>query len=332
MVFQDPNASFDPRMTVGEAVAEPLLSQGVRDAGQRRRRVEALLERVGLTADDADRYPHELSGGQKQRAGLARALSVNPDLLVADEPVSALDVSVQAEILDLLDDLQAEFGLSILFITHDVGVVEALCDRVAVMYLGELVEVGPTEAVLDDPQHPYTRALVASIPDPNPGGDGREVTLTGDVPDPSDPPDGCRFHTRCPEVIRPGEYDLDPGAYRRVLDFRRRLDEDGVDRETLRQLAAAGDDGRVDDATLRATLRAEHDLPERLDDEAAETVLSDAVEAAVAGEADAAAERLTGAFGTVCERRTPALVETDAGHPAACLRHEAETAPGTPNN
>ena len=333
MVFQDPNSSFDPRMTVGEAVAEPLLSQGLRDKERRRQRVEALLERVGLTAGDADRYPHELSGGQKQRAGLARALSVNPDLLVADEPVSALDVSVQAEILDLVEDLQEEFDLSVVFITHDMGVVAELCDRVAVMYVGEFVETGQTDAVLEAPQHPYTRALVASIPDPEPGGEGRSVTLTGDVPDPSDPPSGCRFHTRCPEVIQPAGYDLDQDAWRRALDFRLALSDDGVDLSALRELAAAAadvDPESVEDQRLRETVVEEYDLPDTLGDAEADETLDAAVEDVVAGDLASAADRLAAAFETVCERRDPAMVETGSDQAAACHLHDAETAEAPP--
>jgi len=194
MVFQDPNSAFDPRMTVGESVAEPLGIHGLRDEERQQEIVADLLERVGLSANDADRYPHEFSGGQKQRIALARALILNPDLLVADEPVSALDVSVQAEILSLLDDLQAELDLSMLLISHDLGVVRQVCDRVGVMYLGEMVEMGPTEELFENPQHPYTEALLASIPDPDPRKRGDAVELTGDVPDPSNPPAGCSFH------------------------------------------------------------------------------------------------------------------------------------------
>ena len=164
MIFQDPTSSFDPRMRIGESIAEPLRAHGLSDRAERAELVETMLGHVGLAADTAEQHPHELSGGQKQRAALARALVVNPELLVADEPVSALDVSVQAEILDLLDELQDAFDLSILFITHDINVVREICDRVAVMYLGEIVEMGPTGTLLENPQHPYTRALVASIP------------------------------------------------------------------------------------------------------------------------------------------------------------------------
>ena len=220
MVFQDPSSTFDPRMTVGEAVAEPLTTHGLRDGERRRGVVEDTLERVGLSSGDYDRYPHELSGGQKQRIALARALVLNPDLLVADEPVSALDVSVQAEILGLLDDLQREFDLSMLVISHDMGVVSQICDRIAVMYLGEIVEIGPTEVIFDDPQHPYTQALLSSIPTLDPYARGQTGGVSGDVPDPSDPPTGCRFHTRCPEVIQPEGYDFEQKNRRGVMDLR----------------------------------------------------------------------------------------------------------------
>nr|WP_254663395.1 ABC transporter ATP-binding protein [Haladaptatus sp. W1] len=203
MVFQDPTTTFDPRMKIGESVAEPLSIHGMTDADQRRTITEDLLGRVGLSAEEFDRYPHELSGGQKQRAALARALILNPDLLVLDEPVSALDVSVQAEILSLLSDLQSKFDLSLLLISHDMGVVREICDRVAVMYLGEIVERGSTEDLFRDPQHPYTRALVSAIPTPDPDAATHRVTLRGDVPDAASPPSGCRFHPRCPSVIPP---------------------------------------------------------------------------------------------------------------------------------
>ncbi|MFB6268957.1 MAG: ABC transporter ATP-binding protein, partial [Halobacterium sp.] len=220
MVFQDPNSAFDPRMTVGESVAEPLAIHGLRDDDRQQEIVADILERVGLSADDADRYPHEFSGGQKQRIALARALVLNPDLLVADEPVSALDVSVQAEILALLDDLQSELGLSMLLISHDLGVVRQVCDRVGVMYLGEIVEMAPTEELFEAPQHPYTEALLDSIPEPDPRDRGEAIELTGDVPDPQNPPTGCSFHPRCPRVVPPEDFEFADGEFRAVLDFR----------------------------------------------------------------------------------------------------------------
>ena len=309
MVFQDPTSSFDPRMSIGESVAEPLRVHGMRDRERRRRIVGDLLERVGLDAADVDRYPHEFSGGQKQRVGLARALVINPDLIVADEPVSALDVSVQADILDLIERLQAEFGLAIVVISHDMGVVREVCDRVAVMYLGEIVETAPTERLFEDPQHPYTRALLGSTPVADPRRRGRGTRLTGDVPSPSDPPPGCRFHTRCPEVIPDEAYDLDAETWRAVLNLRLRAASQGVDVEAVRTYAAADDGaGAADPDAVRAAIREEFDLPPTLPDARAEEALSGALDRIVAGDVGGAADRLAEAFPTVCRRERPGLV------------------------
>jgi oligopeptide/dipeptide ABC transporter ATP-binding protein len=203
MIFQDPYASLDPRMTVGSIVGEPLEIFGVGTRAQREERVRELLRTVGLNAYMINRYPHEFSGGQRQRIGIARALSLQPELIICDEPVSALDVSIQAQVLNLLRDLQAEFGLTYLFIAHNLAVVAYVCDRIGVMYLGKLVELGTTEQVTTHPRHPYTQALLSAVPVPVPrmqkraGANGR-VVLKGDVPSPVNPPSGCRFRTRCP--------------------------------------------------------------------------------------------------------------------------------------
>jgi peptide/nickel transport system ATP-binding protein len=330
MIFQDPTSSFDPRMSIGESVAEPLRIHGMRDRHRRGRIVADLLERVGLSANDADRYPHELSGGMKQRVALARALSVNPDLLVADEPVSALDVSVKAEILALLDDLQREFDLAVVLISHDMGVVRQVCDRVNVMYLGEIVERGPTEAVFEDPSHPYTEALMSSIPKPDPRRREAGIELTGEVPSPSNPPPGCRFHTRCPRVIPPDGYDLDGREWRRVMDLRSRLRRGAFDVEELLERHGGATAGTADEDTVAAAVRTEFSLPDSLSDAAAESVLTEALSDVAGGSAARAHERLAEAFPTVCEREHPELRSLGAGRTAACHLHDEARVEGAP--
>jgi oligopeptide transport system ATP-binding protein len=214
MVFQDPYSSLDPRMTCGQIVGEPLRVQRVARGTALDRKVSKLFDTVGLRDELRFRYPHELSGGQRQRVGLARALSVSPELLIADEPVSALDVSVQASILNLMRDLQAGLGFSCLFITHDLATVEYLCDRVAVMYLGKIVESAPTKELFAAPQHPYTQALLSAavVPDPEVQRRRTRIVLEGDIPSPLDPPSGCRFRTRCPVAHEsaPASEEVDP--------------------------------------------------------------------------------------------------------------------------
>lgn len=331
IIFQNPDSSFDPRMTIGESVAEPLRVNGMKDRDRRRSIVEGLLRRVGLEGSDADRYPHEFSGGQKQRIGLARALAVNPDLLVADEPVSALDVSIQAEILSLMQELQDEFDLAILIISHNLGVIRQICDNVGVMYVGEIVERGPADAVFTDPQHPYTQALLSSMPTPDPHLNRTSVELTGDVPSPASPPPGCRFHTRCPQIIPPDSLDIEQSTWRRVMDVAQQIYTESIDPDGIRESVITMDDAtgiepeEVDFEAFAKRLREEYDVPEHLGSASLESTLEQATRAVFDDEIENAKAVLNETFSTPCRTEVPEEMSVGPDHVASCHLLEAET-------
>ncbi len=327
-IFQDPFSSLNPRLTVGDIIGEPLDIHGIATGAERTERIYELLETVGLNPSHTHRYPHEFSGGQRQRIGIARALAVDPEIIICDEPVSALDVSVQGQILNLLGDLQEEFGLSYIFIAHDLSVVEHISDRIAVMYLGEFAEVGSTEEIFSPPYHPYTEALLSAIPEPDPLWEGEQIILPGTVPSPLDPPSGCRFHTRCPRIIQPATLGLEQSVWRSVVDFKRRV----LESETLTSIATAAGDGagqtsRTDlgecaRSTLDEILRTEFDIPPELADPDAEAVLSQAIGDLHAENIASAQERLEEAFTSPCEVYHPNHVQTGDTHRISCLLHD----------
>lgn len=293
-------------VTGGEALTIDV-SVGRSDSQLRLERAADFLERVGLSADQLDRYPNEFSGGQRQRIGIARALVLDPDFLVLDEPTSALDVSVQAQVLNLLADLKEEFDLTYLIISHDLSVIRHICDRVAVMYLGELVEVAPADELFTDPKHPYTEALLESVPRPDVSERDRDIDpLTGDVPSPRNPPSGCRFRTRCPQVIPPDGIDLDQQQYRAIMNVRDRIES----------TALGGDDDDADDLSVDAVLDRLIDVSLPPDHRAR---LEEAVGRAIDGEFAEAASLLDEPYSSICERDNPSLIGEH--HPVACHLH-----------
>ncbi len=316
LVVQDPNDALNPRMSVGEAIAEPLRIHGLDDGERRRAIATDLLERVGLSASDYDRYPHEFSGGEKQRISIARALIVNPDLIVADEPTSALDARVRADVLDLLEEIRREFDVAVLFISHDLDVVRRFCDQVAVMYLGEIVERGPTDDVFRHPEHPYTRVLRSSVPslDPTDRALGRPLTET--VPEPSDPPTGCRFHPRCPAVIPPEDVDISRDGWRSVAAFRFTVRTGELPPEVV-------PDRQGGEALSPQTVRRRFDLPDPVPDETIETVIRRATTALADGDVDRASTLLEDGLSTVCESTRPETIAREDDRSVQCLRYDS---------
>ena len=307
MIFQDPQSSLNPRMKVGPIVEEPMKAHGLYDKAGREERARELLEAVGLDPQHYNRHPHQFSGGQRQRVNLARALSVDPDFIVCDEPTSALDASIQAQVLNTMRELQEEFDLTYLFISHDLSVIRHISDRVAVMYLGQIVELAEKEELFEAPKHPYTRSLLSAIPVPDPSQAGSRNVLQGDVPDPVNPPSGCRFRTRCPELIAPEGYDLTDEGWDAVREFVR-----AVKRRTF-------------DPADRAAVEAQFFEGVSLSGDA-RTVVDDALDHVLAEEWEAASDLLAESFAeqSVCAQEEPAYELDSAGEGsrfAACHLH-----------
>lgn len=323
MIFQDPSASLNPRQTIGEILRTPMKVHGIgHDKRDRSQRAGQLLERVGLKRDHLDRHPNQFSGGQQQRIGLARALTVEPDLIVADEPVSALDVSVQAQILNRFEDLQDEFGLSIIFITHDLSVVRHIADQVAVMYLGEIVETAQVEELFENPQHPYTKSLLSSIPRINPAARTDQILLHGTVPSPIDPPNGCRFHTRCPAIVPPNDWRGSQEAFRQAFTFKTRVEEHEMNPDTVRERLES--DGQATDTEAVADYLLEINLPVPIDDLPSDigTELREVAQLIAEGRTDAAVERVRDILPSPCSGEKPRVV--DEAHAATCHRIDPE--------
>lgn len=321
MIFQNPLSSLNPRQTIGEILTAPMEVHEIRDSkADRLEYAERLLERIGLKPGYVDRHPHQFSGGQQQRIAIARALTVEPDLLIADEPVSSLDVSVQAQILSLLEDIQEEFGLAILFIDHDLSVIRHIADRVSVMYLGEIVETAPVEELFAAPQHPYTKSLLSAVPRINPAARTERIILEGTVPSPLDPPDGCRFHTRCPVVIPPAEWQADQATFKAAFTFRTRVLSGELDPDAIRTRLDAKVES-LDDETVAAHI-IEEALPCDLTDlpEDASAQIEDVATALATGENDRAADIARKSFPSPCEQQVPQSSETNAGHSVTCHR------------
>lgn len=337
MIFQDPFESLNPRMTVFQSVIEPLRINDMHDGYQERReRVIEVLNEVGLSPAEAylNEFPKELSGGERQRVAIARALVVDPDFVVCDEPVSMLDVSIRAGVLNLMKKLQKEYGLTYVFISHDLSLIRYMCDRTAIMYLGDVIEQGPTAEVVENPQHPYTEALFDAVPEIDPQADRHRANVTGEVPNPRNPPSGCRFHPRCSKIIPPADWTGSQSAFRRVFQFKRGILTGDVTGEEVSADVDSSPNRAVAELlehTLSLEVPEEHRAKSetgltvdvgRLDiPQSAQNKLEDAAKELLDGDKEAAMETLEGEFQSVCEQQHPELRETEA-QIAACHLYE----------
>ena len=308
IIHQDPYQSINPRFTVYKWVREPLDVHGIGTEEERDARVYETIEQAGLRPAEAyaHEYPGELSGGERQRVGIARALALKPSFLLADEPASMLDVSIRASILDLFKRLQSELGLTAVYISHDLSLLKHMCDRIGIMYLGEMVEVGPADEIINNPQHPYTQALVSSVPRINPTETRERIELVGEVPDPIDVPSGCRFHPRCPKLVQPEGFSFNQNTWRSISNFRRDLLEDDI------SLVSETDE-------TPATIRDTYNIPAELSDRDAEKLLSDALIAVIDGDTDEAKTSLETAFASPCESPPIEMHQVTETQEAKCV-------------
>ena len=320
LVFQDASSCLDPRLTLREIIQEPLDIHSVGTKEHRANRVEKLVEQVGLSVDQLDRYPAEFSGGQRQRINIARSLALDPELLILDEPTSALDVSVQAQILNLLKDIQSEFELTYIFISHDLSVIRYMCDRTLVMYLGKVAEIGPTDEIFNEPSHPYTRALLNSAPDLR----NKETTtqlIDPDIPSPRNPPSGCRFHTRCSEVLMPKQYsdNLSQETWLGIFDYKLKLRSGDFTEESIRDLAEIKRDTPISEDDVRELIYDECEIPKQIMDDTAEMHLNDSIDLLLSGKEQEALALMNAEFNSPCEFTQPSMTSVSDSHEVACL-------------